>query len=246
MVSYSDGTTTKVPLESIAPSCHQKTSAASKTLFIWGNSHAQHLYFGLRENLYADWNVLIVASSGCRPMLDGDPASTTDYCKKSNGFALAKILEIKPDAVIVGQAQAHKSAELKALGARLRSAGVERVIFPGPAPRLDVDLYKIILKKLWADTPDRTWYGIDHRVRLVNERLKQEFSAEKDFVYVDLYRVFCNESGCLTQIGSDRQQDIASWDVSHLTPVASDYLAKTIWLTWWSKPGECAHWSRQN
>ena len=226
MVSYSDGKSTKIPLESIAPSCQKKTSAARKTLFIWGDSHAQHLYFGLRENLSADWNALIVASSGCRPRLDGDPAFTTDYCKKSNGCALAKILEIKPDAVIVAQAQAHKSAELKAIGARLRSAGVERVIFPGPAPRWDVDLYKIILKKLWIDTPERTWSGIDHRVRLVNERLKKEFSAEKNFVYVDLYRVFCNESGCLTRIGSDRQRDIASWDVSHLTPVASDDLAK--------------------
>lgn len=226
MVSYSDGKTTKIPLESIAPSCHQKTSAASKTLFIWCHSHAQDLYFGLRENLSADWNVLIVASSGCRPRLDGDPASTTDYRKKSNGFALAKILENKLDTVIVAQAKAHTSAELQAIGARLGSAGVEHVIFPGPAPRWDVDLYKIILKKLWADTPERTWSGIDHRVRLVNERLKKEFSAEKDFVYVDLYRVFCNESGCLTRIGSDRQRDIASWDVSHLTPVASDYLAK--------------------
>lgn len=39
---------------------------------------------------------------------------------------------------------------------------------------------------------------------------------------------FCNSEGCLTYIGSDRAEGITSFDVGHLTPIASDYLAKNL------------------
>jgi hypothetical protein len=39
---------------------------------------------------------------------------------------------------------------------------------------------------------------------------------------------FCNESGCLIRIGNNKQTGITTWDAGHMTPIASDYLAKNL------------------
>ncbi len=46
------------------------------------------------------------------------------------------------------------------------------------------------------------------------------------FDYVDIISAFCNDNGCLTRIGGDPTNGITTWDYGHLTPVASEYLAK--------------------
>ena len=74
----------------------------------------------------------------------------------------------------------------------------------------------------------RTWVGVDLNVHQTNLTLKNYFGNQEDIVFADVLPVFCNADGCLTRIGDDRQTGITSWDYGHLTPVASDYLARHL------------------
>jgi len=89
-------------------------------------------------------------------------------------------------------------------------------------------LPKITLRKLWLNTPNRTYYGIDQNIISENASLQNNFIATNQVHFVNLIDFFCNEAGCLTYIGTDKKTGITSWDHGHLTPIASDLLAKEL------------------
>jgi peptidoglycan/LPS O-acetylase OafA/YrhL len=126
--SYRSGNSTMIPRARIADECFKKDGAHTKTAFIWGDSHAQHLYPGLTRTLPADWQILQVASSGCKPSIEGED-SNNDYCVKSNWFALKQIIASSPDVVIVAQNTDHDLAYMDLVGQRLRSSGVQKIVF---------------------------------------------------------------------------------------------------------------------
>jgi peptidoglycan/LPS O-acetylase OafA/YrhL len=221
------GKSTQVPRAEIGTTCFQRKRSALYSVLIWGDSHAQHLYSGLRANLPDVWDVLIVASNGCKPGIADIANSPTDFCKKSNWFALKTVEETKPDAVIVAQQNyGTEFEELEQIGRALTTRGANKVIFVGPTPRWKADLPKLMLRELWESNPERTLIGLDDSARVANARLRDRFSRQGAFIFVDVMREFCNESGCLTRIGADRREGITSWDYGHLSPIASDYFAK--------------------
>ncbi len=223
------GKSTQVPRNQIDRSCYMRDPAKGHTVFIWGDSHAQHLYYGLNRNLPKDWQVLMVMSAGCKPELREDD-SGTDHCQRANWFALKTIREIKPDVVIVAQNAGHDFEKLNKLGDLLLKTGVGKVIFPGPTPHWEGEFPKIILRKLWVNTPERSFVSIDEKIMSENLSLKAKFlkATNENLIFVDLIGFFCNEAGCLTRIGNDKMTGITSFDNGHLTPIASDYLAQKL------------------
>jgi hypothetical protein len=195
-------------------------------VLIWGDSHAQQFYYGLKENLPANWQILQVATSGCMPGIDAKGPSDTDWCVQSNWFALKTIESAKPDVVVVGQNDGHSVSSFARIAEELKRLGVKRVVFAGPTPHWTSRLPNIIVRKLWTDTPARTYFDIDKTVMAENAALREESRKSDLFVFVDVIGAFCSEAGCLTYIGDDRKTGITTWDYGHLTPIASDYLAK--------------------
>jgi peptidoglycan/LPS O-acetylase OafA/YrhL len=223
---YRDGRASLVPVSQIAPSCYEK-HAGHKVVFIWGDSHAQQLYFGLKSNLTANWDVLMVASSNCVAKIESFD-SNMEFCQRSNWFALQKIRSIKPDVVIIGQAHDHNFEEMQKVGLAVKNAGVEKVIFTGPVPHWTSDLPKIVVRRLWEDTPERTLIGSDKQTFVANGLLQSSFEKQSKLLYANLINPFCNDAGCLIRIGEDKKKDITSWDYGHLTSRASDYLARNL------------------
>jgi len=222
-----EGKATTVPVESISSSCFKKSDLSAKSVFIWGDSHAQHLYFGLKNNLPSNWQILQVASSSCPANPNVKGASATDYCEQSNWFALEAIKEAKPDVVIVGQDWGQDLVMMRETTDKLNALGITRIIFTGPVPHWTSDLHKIVLKSLWKDTPSRTFNGVDKEFIQKNEALKKAFNID-NASYANIMDLLCNNEGCLTYIGSDKKEGLTSWDKSHLTPIASDYIAKNL------------------
>lgn len=227
VAEYLKGESTNMPVSEINDSCYTKKLPNSKTLFIWGDSHAQQLYSGLKKELPTTWEILQVASSGCPASPDALQSSTTDFCTQSNWFALQKIRQVKPDVVIVGQNEKHDAATLRRILIALKDAGAGKVIFTGPTPHWKVELPKTIMKKLWIDTPRLTRQGLDMTVIERNIQLRNEL-ANSGAIYADIVNVFCRSEGCMTYLGDDIKKGITSWDYGHLTPIASEYLAKKL------------------
>ncbi|MEQ1600069.1 MAG: SGNH hydrolase domain-containing protein, partial [Methylotenera sp.] len=136
--------------------------------------------------------------------------------------------EAKPDVVIVGQNLGHNLDAMSEIATQLTKMGVKKVIFTGPSPHWTTDLPKLVIKKFWFNTPLRTYIGIDKKVLDDNADLQKGFKQTDTVKFVNLINLFCNEQGCLMFIGEDRKADITTWDYGHLTPVASEYLAKNI------------------
>lgn len=222
-----EGKATTVPVESISQNCFQKNDTYTKSVFIWGDSHAQHLYFGLKNNLPSNWQILQVASSSCPANPNAKAASATDYCDQSNWFALDAIKKAKPDVVIVAQDWGQDISMMRETTDKLNALGITKIIFTGPVPHWTSDLHKIVLKSLWKDTPSRTFTGVDKKFIQKNDALKKAFNINSAS-YADIMDLLCDAEGCLTYIGSDKKEGLTSWDKSHLTPIASDYVAKNL------------------
>jgi hypothetical protein len=217
---------TIVPVKKISSTCYTVDNSKAHKVFLWGDSHVQQLYYGLNKNLPNDWQVLIVASSGCAAgIVEND--SSSNYCVKSNFVALDTIKKTKPEVVIIAQNAGHNVAISSAINNKLKEIGVSKVVFLGPVPHWTTDLHKIISRKLWIDTPTRTFVGVDKNLISTNQLLKADFLS-KNLTFVDVISVFCDSNGCLTRIGEDKLTGITTHDYGHLLKTSSDYLANKL------------------
>lgn len=233
---YGADRVTNVPKRGIDATCYERDPAYGHAVLIWGDSTAQQLRFGLSQQLPRDWQILQVASSGCKPTAGAAGPSRTDHCMQSNWFAMKTVADARPDVVIVAQADGHDAERLVQIDEELARRGVPRVIFVGPAPRWTAELPRIIARRLWKDTPRRTFVGSNTDVLATDDRLKGEFEQTERRVLVSLIDFFCNSDGCLTYLGRDRR-NVTSWDHGHLTPRASDLLARELLADLVAAPG---------
>lgn len=226
ITKYRTGNSTRVPIAAISKSCYTKNIEDSKVIFIWGDSHAQQLFYGLSTVLPKDYEVLQVASSGCWVSTEAKQ-SRVDYCEQSNWFAYSVIKKIKPNVVIIGQNLGHEFAKMEKISENLRGLGVQRVIFTGPTPHW-VPSLPAVLARMVPNVPKRTFLGVDKGVLDLDLKLKKDANQSKIVEYVSLIDFFCNNYGCLTHYSKDVAASITSWDYGHLTSVASQQVAKDL------------------
>ena len=217
---------TNQPKADIAKSCYE-VDPKKQAVFLWGDSHAQMLGYGLRKNLPADWQLLQVASVGCKPNPMQAEDSNASYCERSNYVALEAIKKTRPQTVVLAQSTAWKLPEVESLTATLKKLGVQRIVFVGQSPEWSDALPTLMMRKQVVGIPERTKSGLVPETLAMNEGTKQLFATlTTDIGYVDLIDLFCNADGCLVYLGKDPVSGMTYFDSHHLSPVASDYLAK--------------------
>lgn len=224
--NYRTGLSIDEPKGQIPPSCYERSASAETVVFIWGDSHAQMLRYGLDNSLPKSFQILQVASSGCGPSLDYSGQSK--LCARSNSFAFEAIQKNIPDVVIIAQVDKHDSVKISELANKLLALGVKRVIATGPTPQWQHDLPQIILKHYWKKKIERSFVGLKLEILNADKQLKSKLGGMVGLVYVSLTDTFCNESGCLLHLNGDEMRGLVSWDYGHLVPSASLYLAQHI------------------
>ncbi len=222
------GIPTRVPLQSISKECYVRNPNVKNSVLLWGDSHAAHLYPGVSQNLPKNWQILQVTSSGCRPDISAKQDSSSNYCKRSNWFAMKLIAKEQPDTVIIAQNNEHNTAKMSLIKSTLESLGIKNIIFAGPTVHWQRELPKVMLRDLWENTPQRTFVGVENKILEVNQLLKKDFKSSASSQLVSITDYFCNKEGCLTYLGNDRKLGITSFDYAHLTPIASDAFAKDV------------------
>ena len=217
---------TNQPKADIAKSCYE-IDPKKQVVFLWGDSHAQMLGYGLKKNLPADWQLLQVASVGCKPNPAQVEDSSTSYCERSNYVALKAIKKTHPQTVVLAQSTAWRLPEVESLSTALKKLGVQRIVFVGQSPEWSDALPTLMMRKQVVGIPERTKSGLVPETLVINERTKQIFATPATGIaYVDLIDLFCNADGCLVYLGKDPVPGMTYFDSHHLSPVASDYLAK--------------------
>lgn len=222
------GHATQLPRKKLADECIVRNAEKTHAVMIWGDSHGQQLYYGLKVNLPASWQILQVTTSACVPNAQNLAPSTTNYCQQSNWLAFKTIQETKPDVVIIAQSDGQTAEAFNALAASLKKLAIKKIIFMGPTTHWTSDLPRVIVREMWKSTPRRSFIGVNQQVLAENKALQMNFKSTSSIILVDLIAFFCNAQGCLTYLGNDVAKGEMSWDYGHLTPMASDYLAKNL------------------
>jgi hypothetical protein len=181
----------------------------------------------LTDHLPKEWQFLQVASSACLPDADRDAPSVTSQCAQSNYFATKTTREAKPEVVVVAQSAAFSPEWAAATAGKLKRLGAGKIVFVGAVPHWSADLPKLVARGSWPPAR-RTYAGIDRSMLASNARLQRDLETDPAVRFANATDALCNDDGCLVYFGDDVARGIASWDDGHLTPVASDYLARTL------------------
>jgi peptidoglycan/LPS O-acetylase OafA/YrhL len=219
---------TPAPRPAISPGCTERDPARRHAVMLWGDSHAQQLYWGLKQTLPPDWQILQVASTGCFPDPSASSPSTTNYCQQSNWTALQTIAKAKPEVVVVAQEGGQRNRRFSEISARIQPLGIVRTLFVGPTPHWMTGLPSVIARKFWPNPPRRTFVGFNPGIWDLNESLRRTFMTTNAMALVDVIGAFCNAEGCLTYLGDDVKTGLTSRDDAHLRPIASEFLAREV------------------
>lgn len=223
------GRPTSVPRSKIAPECRERAQQAAPTVLLWGDSHAQQLYPGLRASIPQEWQVLQVTTSNCTPRLaeSRDAPATQTYCEYSNAFVRGLLRDMRPDVVLIAQEKALSPEDALALIRGLQSTGVHRVVIMGPVPRWRIDLPALALPYLGSPQSVLAT-GFETGVFREDEALNKALSHQAGVAYVSALQFFCPAQACRLFVGSGSSPVPVAWDRAHLTPEASAELADAM------------------
>jgi peptidoglycan/LPS O-acetylase OafA/YrhL len=210
--------------QAIASSCHPGGGT-----WVWGDSHAGHLYLGISGEFAGPVGELI--RDGCAPIFDlGD-----EGCVQGNEFILSLIRESPPETLIMFAVwnnypiyDASTSDKLVATIDQARAAGVRRILVVGPAPQWTEDLPRVMYEE-WRATgkiPDRLRQRLAEAAFSADRALKV-IVGRTSANYLSLLDALCDERGCLARVGDDPQGLIA-YDYGHMTQEGARYVARLI------------------
>jgi hypothetical protein len=211
------------------------------SLALWGDSYAASLYPGIEQlKQRYKFSVIQQTASGCPPIFNLERLYERPNCNELNERTLANLVKLNPTVVILQAAWIHEqyplsleefSTKLNESLKRIQSAlPNSKLVLIGPVPR-------------WKMSPQRASFrawvaqgkpsgGVASRLDaadwpLLNARL--EDSAKRlGIKYIDPYKVFCDDGGCLARVGSE-PEDFVSMDSAHLSKAGSIYFANKIW-----------------
>lgn len=225
---YFDEVTYKAKIHEIDDSCIAG-KPNSGGIFLWGDSHAQALSYGL-SSYFPNEKFSQVATSGCRPLVEEDIFTKNEpkkACDHSNIKALEAIIRLNPKVVILAQARRHDENNYFKIAQVLKESGVtSKLILIGPVPQWDSSLPKaIVMRHMNVDDKkfddpyfyDELW-GID-------AHLKSKYLG-KDIEYISLLSSLCSGRACLAKV-DDKNTPIV-WDYGHLSLEGSIYVVKNI------------------
>lgn len=207
--------------------CVESPAGQAESVVLWGDSHAAHLYPGLRKKLGPDRRFTTLTTSACPPIIDGPFRAS---CQDINRHVLDRIRQEKPARVVLAAVWGNYDwQQVQRTVAALQAAGISQIDLVGPVPRWNPSL-PVVLTRLgdtFSKLPQRTEIGLDPGVRRIDAAMR-DLAARNGARYVSPYTILCNAQGCLTRI-DDRIESMVQWDVSHLTRLGSEFVVDRFW-----------------
>lgn len=206
------------------------------SIFLWGDSHAQALSYGLRTEIEKNnvtTNFLQVATSGCPPSLRLNPFTSIidNNCEKSNQFALSEILRLKPEIVIIAQSNHHDKTDWNEFSLHLQKLGVKNVVLVGPVPQYKPSLPVVYVRKAWQSDTSYIKDGLDSEIIKIDNFLQNKYSNSNNLIFLSPIHHLCNERGC-NVILDNKNHKLLSVDYGHLSPEGSikigDYIINEL------------------
>lgn len=220
------------------PSCLGRNGNQSAShLFIWGDSHAANLSYGLTKEKLDELNLNLSAATigGCPPVLGHEP-SRNPKCKEHNDKSFQAIASIKPGTVILTgywtlyfnprKSPALTGKEIINTIEKLKSIGVERILLVGSFPAFDFSIPRLGRKIFKPDSVNRTYESFIPSTREA-DRVIEGLARDAGIGYVSPLDLLCNQDGCLISTSASVFIPIA-YDSSHFTYPGSDLFIQKL------------------
>lgn len=207
-------------------------ASISTGAILWGDSHAAHLYFGLRAEMQKSAIPFgMLASSGCPPIADLDIEQRPN-CRDVNSEILPFLLRLRPRLVVLSAAW-HMNSEialwLKTTVDQLEQAGI-KVAIVSESPAFNTRAPNIAAAQLEAGRPPIapvTDTNIE-TMKTTDSILSAAFGAAPGVFLLSPLKTFCSEKGCPLLTGDGVP---LYFDHSHLTEEGSTAYAKALLAT---------------
>ena len=202
-------------------------SGSRPTYLLWGDSHAQALSFGFRQNISPSAQLSLIATSGCKPKLQPDPANGANKaaCQISNEFAINFIKKNRPAKVFVAQEKEHDQTDWSEI-ARFVEANRGELVLIGPVPQWRPSLPIIVAKNLNTQD-DYLSEGLDAKIIETNAKLRATYVAS-NVRYISLIDKLCRLNACRATVPTNDEFNLLAMDYGHLTPAGSDFVVKNL------------------
>lgn len=209
--------------EAFSEECRARTRPS---IFLWGDSHAAHLYSGL-TGIVPKASISQFTSSACIPVF-GIFEPNRPLCRKVNDWVLQEIRREKP-AVLIMAANWPSYAGFSPF-ARLRDTislvkpFVGKIILVCPVPTM-----MMAQSESWYSNREmlfplsKTINGtafFDDKLRII--------SSEMGALYASPIRDICGTGYCPFFIPKEGQGDLFAFDDGHLTAAGSSFYARTL------------------
>jgi len=196
-------------------------------LLVWGDSSAGALMPGLLEaQQKRGFGLAQFTASACTPALDVDIAGVPN-CRANNDRVLARVLQIKPDIVLLHGIQAKYLDHVAEAITMLKRETNARVVVLGAMPIWDRGLPNEVLRYYLLHhrlVPERTFDAVLHHWKDAEIR---DALVPQGAEFISASDVLCNAEGCLTRIGG-QASDVTASDAVHLTEKGSVFLVDAI------------------
>ncbi|MDR5854145.1 acyltransferase family protein [Caballeronia sp. LZ062] len=208
---------------------------------LWGDSFGGAFYQGLhslQEN--HSFGVAQLTQSACPPLLN----VSFEYrknCADINKSVLESLKELQPQVLVMVSAWTHGDYWMEypaivekvgeTLGAVKATLPNTKIVVVGPAPMWNGRLQDVMLK-YYTDTPGHPappqymLYGRIPRPQELDPLLREAVKAS-GVEYISLLDLLCNQSGCLTRVGS-QATDLTAIDFGHLSLAGARYVAQKM------------------
>jgi hypothetical protein len=217
-------------LRAFKPDCVD--AGEGNLLLLWGDSHAAHLYPGLRAAARErSFRIAQMTASACPPLLD-HRASDRPKCHAINAGVLARARELRPDSVVLSARweEYRDLGDLTRTVTELRRLGVKQIVVVGPSPSWELGLpqtlYNEVKRQNLARFPTRMKQHPSSEQARVDRELRQ-LSRRLGVTYVAPLAVLCNRDGCLARV-ADAVDQLTFWDPSHFTTAGSTYFVDAV------------------
>jgi peptidoglycan/LPS O-acetylase OafA/YrhL len=184
--------------------CGLTREKSKKTILLWGDSHAAHLYAGYKEKFGNSVNFIVRTAAGCPPILTAKKFHT-DGCKEINAHVLQLAQKEKPDKVILSGVWTNQDDwyNVSETIHQLKLAGITNIDLIGPDPwwvnSLPRQLFLYSRQSKEKSLPQRMQFGLRSAFLSLDKTMKA-FAEKEKVNYFSPASVLCNEEGCLTYL----------------------------------------------
>ncbi len=204
----------------IEPSCISKKK--NNSILIWGDSHAQHLNYGLtRSYQEQSVDVLQIATFSCRVT----NTNVSDLaCVESNTFFWTSVSTINPDVILISQRNQHLKITGELL-TKIQALTDSEIIVVGPSPEWDFE------REIRVESKGESIYRKPNNLKELDNdhKLKELYKGYENIKYISMFDSLCRygeQPKCLFLLGE--QLNYLSADGGHFSRLGSDYVANHV------------------